>query len=54
MDAALEAMVRELHDREAIRQIVHRYSRGVLRFDCTCTLVPHFLLAPDRVAKSNS
>jgi hypothetical protein len=33
MDAALEAMVREIHDRQAIRAVIDRYSRGVDRQD---------------------
>lgn len=33
MDGELEAMVRELHDRQAIRDVVNRYSRGVDRQD---------------------
>ena len=33
MDADLEAMVRSLHDREAIREVVNRYCRGVDRQD---------------------
>jgi len=33
MDAELEAMVRELHDRQAIRDVLNRYSRGVDRQD---------------------
>ena len=33
MDATLEAMVRELHDRQAIRDVVNRYSRGIDRQD---------------------
>ncbi len=33
MDAELEAMIRELHDRQAIRDVVNRYSRGVDRQD---------------------
>ncbi len=33
MDAELERMVRELHDRQAIRDVVNRYSRGVDRQD---------------------
>lgn len=33
MDTQLEAMIRELHDRQAIRDVVHTYSRGVDRQD---------------------
>lgn len=33
MDAELETMVRELSDRQAIRDVVNRYSRGVDRQD---------------------
>lgn len=33
MDMTIEAKVAELWDREAIRQCLHRYSRGVDRFD---------------------
>ena len=33
MDAALEKMIRELHDREAIRIVIANYSRGIDRRD---------------------
>ncbi|MGB8366095.1 MAG: nuclear transport factor 2 family protein [Rhizomicrobium sp.] len=33
MDTELERMVRELHDKQAIRDVVHRYGRGVDRQD---------------------
>lgn len=33
MDAELERMVRELHDKQAIREVIARYSRGVDRQD---------------------
>jgi ketosteroid isomerase-like protein len=33
MDEAIEQMVRELHDRQAIRAVLDRYSRGVDRQD---------------------
>jgi ketosteroid isomerase-like protein len=33
MDAALENMIRELHDKQAIRDVVHNYGRGVDRQD---------------------
>lgn len=33
MDGELERMVRELHDRQAIRDVIDRYSRGVDRQD---------------------
>jgi ketosteroid isomerase-like protein len=33
MDATLETMVRELHDRQAIRDVINNYSRGVDRQD---------------------
>ncbi|MDB5583886.1 MAG: lumazine-binding family protein [Bradyrhizobium sp.] len=46
MDAELEAMVRDLHDRQAIRDVIYTYCRGVDRMDRALLLSAYY---PDAI-----